>query len=196
MRKILEIGGLVAAAVLIAFGIGAIAMGVDGRSTVQSALEQEKIVGSPDMTPETIAAEAKEAGLASTVALPTCNVAGVPIDSGDRARCFASYMRIHALEATGGLTYSQMPRFATDDGKGTNEPADASKDADGNPVSNPARQIWVTETALSTALNTSFFAEQVAMFSLMVGIALLLVGIGFVVLTFGLHSRHANDEAG
>ena len=66
MRKFFEIGGLVAAAVLMAFGIGAIAMGVNGRSTVQSALEQEKIVGSPDMTPAAIAAEAKEAGLPST----------------------------------------------------------------------------------------------------------------------------------
>ena len=34
-------------------------------------------------------------------------------------------MRIHALEASGGLTYSQMGRFATADGKpaGTNDPA-------------------------------------------------------------------------
>ncbi len=182
MRKILEIGGLVAAAVLIAFGIGAIAMGVDGRSTVQSALEQEKIVGSPDMTPETVAAEAKEAGLASTVALPTCNVAGVPIDSGDRARCFASYMRIHALEATGGLTYSQMPRFATDDGKGTNDAAAATKGPTGKPLDNPARNIWISETALSTALNSSYMASQTALFGVVVGIALLLSGIGFGIL--------------
>jgi hypothetical protein len=182
MRKILEIGGLVAAAVLIAFGIGAIAMGVDGRSTVQSALEQEKIVGSPDMTPEAVAAEAKEAGLASTVALPTCNVAGVPIDSGDRARCFASYMRIHALEATGGLTYSQMPRFATDDGKGTNDAAAATKGPTGKPLDNPARNIWISETALSTALNSSYMASQTALFGVVVGIALLLSGIGFGIL--------------
>ena len=120
MRKIFEIGGFLAAAVLIAFGIGAIAMGVDGRSTVQSTLAQEKIVGSPDMTPAAIAAGAKEAGL-TNVALPTCDVAGVAIDNGADARCFASYMRIHALEATGGLTYSQMPRFASEDGKGTND---------------------------------------------------------------------------
>ena len=182
MRKILEIGGLVAAAVLIAFGIGAIAMGVDGRSTVQSALEQEKIVGSPDMTPEIIAAEAKEAGLPATVALPTCNVAGVPIDSGDRARCFAGYMRIHALEATGGLTYSQMPRFATDDGKGTNDAAAATKGPTGKPLDNPARSIWVSETALSTALNSSYMASQTALFGVVVGIALLLSGIGFGIL--------------
>ena len=185
MRKFFEIGGLVAAAVLVAFGIGAIAMGVSGRSTVQSALEQEKIVGSPDMTPTTIAAEAKEAGLPSTIALPTCDVAGVAIDNGDRARCFASYMRIHALEATGGLTYSQMPRFATEDGKGTNDAAVATKGPTGKPLDNPARSIWISETALSTALNSSYMASQTALFGVVVGIALLLSGFGFAILAIG-----------
>jgi F0F1-type ATP synthase membrane subunit c/vacuolar-type H+-ATPase subunit K len=185
MRKFLEIGGLIAAAVLIAFGIGAIAMGVSGRSTVQSALEQEKIVGSPDMTPTAVAAEAKEAGLPATIALPTCDVAGVAIDTGDRARCFASYMRIHALEATGGLTYSQMPRFASEDGKGTNDAAAAVKTPAGKPMDNPARAIWISETALSTALNSSYMASQTALFGVVVGIALLLSGFGFAILAIG-----------
>ena len=45
--------------------------------------------------------------------------------------------------------------------------------------------MWVTETALTTALNTSFFAERVAYFSIVMGVALLLTGIGFLVLTVG-----------
>ena len=45
--------------------------------------------------------------------------------------------------------------------------------------------MWVTETALTTALNTSYFAERVAYFSIVMGIALLLTGIGFLVLTLG-----------
>ena len=98
------------------------------------------------------------------------------------AKCFADYMRIHALEATGGKTYSQMPQYATDDGKGTSDKAAATKGPNGAPVSNPARQIWVTQTALATALNVSFFAEGVALFAIVVGIALLLVGIGFLVM--------------
>src|SRR5215212_10501423 len=98
MRKILSIGGFVAAAVLVAFGVAAIVMGVNGRSTVQSSLKQEHIVGSPDMTPALIKQEAKKAGLASSVSLPTVSVAGKAIDTGTRARAFASYMRIHALE--------------------------------------------------------------------------------------------------
>src|SRR5829696_9800430 len=99
MRKLFEIGGLVAAAVLIAFGIGAIAMSIDGRSTVRDSLKLEQIVGTPDMTPAAIAVEAKKAGLTG-VDLPTTSVAGKTIDNGARARAFASYMRIHALEAT------------------------------------------------------------------------------------------------
>jgi hypothetical protein len=185
MRKIFEIGGLIAAAVLIAFGVAAIILGVNGRSTVHDSLKQEQIVGSPDMTPSAIAAEAKEAGLSGSVDLPTCDVAGKPVTNGDRARCFASYMRIHALEATGGKTYSQMPRFATADGKGTNDPAKAQKGENGQPVSNAARDIWVTETALGTALNTSYMAEQLSIFGIVVGIALLLSGIGFAVLAIG-----------
>ncbi len=55
----------------------------------------------------------------------------------------------------------------------------------GAPIANGARDTWVTETALSTALNTSFFAEQVALFSMVMGIALLLTGIGFFILTLG-----------
>ena len=62
MRKALEIGGYVAAAVLIAFGIAAIYMGVQGRSTVSDSIKNEQIVGSADMTPSGIAAEAKAVG--------------------------------------------------------------------------------------------------------------------------------------
>ena len=37
MRKVFEIGGLVAGAVLIVFGVVAIVMGVNGRSTVNNS---------------------------------------------------------------------------------------------------------------------------------------------------------------
>src|SRR5215210_6722195 len=120
MRKFFEIGGVVAAAILIAFGIASIVIVVNGRSTVRDSLKQEQIVGSPDMTPAAIATEAKKAGLPNTIVLPTVSVAGKTINNGDRARAFASYMRIHALEATGGLTYSQMGRFMAKEGTPAN----------------------------------------------------------------------------
>ena len=43
MRKWFEIGGIAAAVILIAFGIGAIVMGFNGRDTVRSNLAQEQI---------------------------------------------------------------------------------------------------------------------------------------------------------
>src|SRR5690349_24379443 len=79
MRKLFEIGGLVAAVVLIAFGITAIVMGVNGRSTVRDSLKLEQITGSPDMTPSAIKAEAAKAGLPPTIAFPTKSVAGKAI---------------------------------------------------------------------------------------------------------------------
>ena len=184
-RKALEIGGVLASIVLIAFGIGALVMGLNGRSTVTDNLAAQKIVGTPDMTPAAITAEAKKAGLnVSQIAIPTCSIANKAVDSGSTARCFAQYMNIHTLEATGGQVYSQMPRYATADGKGTNVEAAALK-KNGQPVDNPARNIWVNETALATALNTSYMAQQVALFGVVVGIALLLAGVGFGVLSIG-----------
>jgi hypothetical protein len=113
MRKAFEIGGLVAAAVLIAFGVAAIAMGFSGRSTVNDSLKQEAIVGTPDMTKDAIAAEAKKAGLPASVELPTANIASKAITNGTLARDFAKYMRIHTLEATGGQVYAEMAATST-----------------------------------------------------------------------------------
>jgi hypothetical protein len=181
MRKVLQIGGLVAAVVLIGFGIAAVVIGVNGRQTVQSSLKQEQIVGTPDMTASGIAAEAQKAGLPASISLPTANIAGKAITNGTLARDFAKYMRIHTLEATGGVPYAEMPRYATADGKGTND-ATKALTSKGQPVSNPARDIWVTETALTTALNTSYMAEQLSNFGIVVGIAFILTGVGFGIL--------------
>jgi len=194
MRKFFEIGGILAAVTLIAFGIGALVLGVNGRNTVRDSLRQEQIVGSDNMTPAAIAVRAREAGLPASLELPTVDIAGKPIDTGDRALAFASYIRIDTLMATGGLTYAQMGRFATSDGtaKGTSDPAAALKGPDGEPAANGARNIWVTATALSTALNTSYMAEQTAIFGIVVGIALLLTGFGFAILAIGGSLRNAD----
>jgi hypothetical protein len=196
MRKAFEIGGVVAAAVLIAFGVVAIVMGFNGRSTVTDSLKQENIVGTPDMTPAAIKAEAKDAGLeVSTITFPTKSVAGMKINTGDRAHAFAGYMRIHALEATQGLTYAEMGRFQaqpnapkqfTDGIGGTNDTKYAVTDPKTKqPVDNARRSVWVTETALTTALNASYMASKIALFGVVVGFALLLTGIGFAVLAIG-----------
>ena len=197
-RKLLEFGGFAAGAILVAFGVVAIVMGFSGRATVADSLKLEKITGTPDMTPALIAKEAKDAGL-TNVDLPTVAVAGEAINSGPRARAFASYMRIHALEATGGYTYAQMGRFTAKPGTpkaqlavggGTDNPQYALTDAaTKQPVANGIRNLWVTETALTTALNTSYMADRLGLFGIVVGIALLLSGIGFIVLAFAALHR-------
>jgi len=186
-RKVLEYGGIASGVILIAFGIGAVALSVNGHNTVVDSLKQEKITkeATVGMTPSKIAAEAKDAGLPATIPLPTCSVEGQNIDSSSKARCFAQYMRVHALEASGGLTYSQMGRYAVENGSplGTNDYASAATDPKtGKPLANSARDTWVTETALSTALNVSYMADNLALFGIVVGIALLLSGIGFMIL--------------
>lgn len=196
MRKYFEFGGLVAAAVLIAFGITAVVMGVNGRNTVNHSLANEYIVGSPDMTPSAIKAEAKQAGIYSAVKeWPSKSVANEKINTGDKARAFAGYMRIHALEASGGLTYAQMGRFLakpgtpaklTDGQGGTNIDKYAAVDPKTKqPIDNGRRNVWVTETALTTALNTSYMASQLGLFGIVVGVALLLSGFGFAILAIG-----------
>jgi hypothetical protein len=76
-----------------------------------------------------------------------------------------------------------MPRFIDAKGNPTEDEAAAAIDPEtGGPAENPERDIWVGATAFSTALNTSFFAQQVARFGVAMGIAMLLIGIGFLVL--------------
>jgi hypothetical protein len=119
--------------------------------------------------------------------------AGQQVTTGDQARAFAKIMREHTLESTGGLTYAAMGRFQSaakpDDPAGTSDEEVALKDERGQPVANGARNIWVTETALTTALNASYMAERLSVFGLVVGIALLLTGVGLVILAFAVFGR-------
>src|SRR5919199_4266623 len=99
MGKLFQYGGVVASVILIAFGIGSLAMGVSGRDQVRSDLAREQIVGTPDMA----------------------GVANQKVDTGSEAKQFAAGMRKHTLEATGGQTYAQMGRFLNEAGKPTND---------------------------------------------------------------------------
>ena len=170
MRKLFEIGGVIAGVVLIAFGVAAIVMGVNGRSDVRAAISEQKITATPD------AAEITNGELEP----------GQAIKTGAQARAFADIMEFHALEATEGKRFAEMGRFLTASGEETSDEAAAAKDPKtGQPVENGLRNLWVTETGLSTALNVSYMAEQMALFGIVVGVALLLSGIGFIVLALG-----------
>jgi hypothetical protein len=160
MNNFFRYGGIAASIILIAFGIGSIAVGANGRDQVRSDLAREQIVGTPDST-----------------------IPGQLVNTGAKAQAFAKVMRKHTLEATNGQTYAQMGRYIDANGKPTNDEKVAAKDPKtGAPQANPARDIWVTETALTTALNTAYFAESTSTFVIVMGGALVLVGIGFLVL--------------
>lgn len=177
--KIWEIGGFIAGGLMIVFGVVAIFMGFDGRSTVRDSIKQEQIFfGAVD---DPAVAEHAE------------QWAGEQVLTGDQARAFALIIREHALEASGGLAYAEMGRFVAaddpEDLKGTSDPEAALTDEEGNPVANSARNTWVTATGLSTALNMSFMAERLAIFGIVVGFALLLTGVGLVILALAVFGR-------
>ena len=128
----------------------------------------------------------------TNVEAPDCSVAGKQVEDGNSALCFGRYMRIHALGASSGLTYAQMGQYTakpdapvqfTDFNGGTSDPKYAQTDPNtGRPVSNGTRNTWVTETSLTTALNLAYTASAISLFGIVVGIALLLSGIGFLIL--------------
>jgi hypothetical protein len=184
-RRILEWGGLAAGITLIAFGIGALYMGIDGRNTVRDSIAQEQIYFG-DATDPAVAEHAEQ-------------WAGEQVTTGDQARAFALVMREHTLSSTDGLTYAQMGRFQSaanpQDPKGTSDEAAAAKDEAGAPIANDARQIWVTETGLTTALNMSYMAEQLSVFGIVVGVALLLTGIGLMILALAVLGGRFRKEA-
>lgn len=173
MKKLFAYGGIAASIVLIIFGIGSIAVGALGFNEVRDTIAREQITATDDASE-----------------IPGVNLTpGQKVDTGSEAKEFAEIMRFHTLESTDGLTYAQMGRFQSasnpGDPAGTSDENAAAKDASGEPISNGPRNQWVTETALTTALNTSFLAERIALFSMAMGAALLLTGIGFLVLTLG-----------
>lgn len=177
--KVLKIGGYISGGVLIVFGIVVIVLGIWGFMFTRDHIKEEGIVFGPASDP--------------AVAEHAEKWAGEPVETGSQALAFAEVMREHTLESTNGMTYAEMGRFQSaenpSDPKGTNDEAAAAKDAKGQPISNGARDIWVTETALTTALNMGFMSEMLSIFSIIVGVALLLTGIGLVILAFAVFGR-------
>lgn len=164
MSRFIRYGGIAASIMLIAVGAGSMYAGVNGRDQVRTELAREHIVGTPDST-----------------------IPGQKVDTGTEAQAFADVMRKHTLAATGGQSYADMDRFMGTNGKSTGDEKLAAVDPkSGKPVDNPLRNMWVTETALTTALNTAYFAESVATFVIVIGLALLFSGVGFLILTIRL----------
>jgi hypothetical protein len=181
----LRIGGYAAGAVLIVFGVVVIILGAWGFAFARDHIEREGIVFGPIEDP--------------AVAEHAPDWAEEPVDTGRKALAQAEIMREHTLSNTGGLTYAEMGQYQSasnpDDARGTNDADAAAKDESGEPISNGARNIWVTETALATALDMGFMSEMLSIFSIIVGIALLLTGIGLVLLARAVFRRPTGELA-
>ena len=153
-----------------AFGIGAIAIGATGLNTVRDEIAAQNITATDD------AAELTDGRLEPGQAIKTG--AGGEGVRGHHGAPRARVDRGRAVRRDGPLPDGERARTRATRRSRPRRPT-------GRPVENGLRNLWVTETALTTALNTSFFAERVAVFSIVMGIALLLTGIGFLVLTLG-----------
>ncbi len=87
----------------------------------------------------------------------------------------ADIIRYHTLKATKDKTYAEMPQQVPQ--------VDASGSAvlgkDGKPVMvpNTARNIWVTATTLTTALNQGIMAYMLAVFAILIGVVLIWLGV-------------------
>ena len=177
--RLLRIGGYISGGILIALGLVVIVLGVWGFSFTRDHIEREGITFGPATDPA-VQEHAEQ-------------WAGEPVDTGRKALAQAEIMREHTLSGSGGLTYAQLGRYQSaenpSDPAGTNDEAAAAKDENGDPISNSARDTWVTETALATALDMGFMSEMLSIFSIIVGIALLLTGIGLVILAVAVFGR-------
>ena len=177
--KFLRIGGYLSGAVLILFGIAVVALGIWGFAFTRDHIEREGVSFGSIEDP--------------AVAEHAPDWAGETVDTGRKALAQAEIMREHTLSSTEGLTYAEMGRYQSaenpSDPAGTNDEAAAAKDESGEPISNGARNIWVTETALATALDMGFMSEMLSIFSVVVGVALLLTGIGLVILAKAVFGR-------
>jgi hypothetical protein len=184
-EKRLRIGGYLSGGVLILFGVAVIVLGVWGFAFTRDHIEREGITFGPIEDPA-VAEHAEQ-------------WAGEPVDTGRKALAQAEIMREHTLSNTGGLTYAEMGQYQSaedrSDPMGTNDPEAAAKDESGEPISNGARNIWVTETALATALDMGFMSEMLSIFSIIVGVALLLTGIGLVILAKAVFGRSRFETA-
>ena len=150
----------------VAFAVGGgytIYRGFDARSEVESELKAQNIVTPDD-----------------------ASIPGVVVNDVATARSMAEIIDVHARESSDGLTYAEMGRFMTPDGDpaGTNDPEAAVLNADGDPVSNPARTSAFQASALRTSLFSSVMAFEIS--TLVIGLGLMLVVLGFAIAGVGI----------
>jgi hypothetical protein len=147
---------LVAAILAFTVGLGSIIGGVAGAAYTHSQAVAENVVTPDD-----------------------ASIPGTPVRGPLTMKAQSDVIRGHTLERTEGLAYAELPRSVPQ----VDEAGNAALDENGDPVMvpNTARDLWLTATTLTTALNLGILAYALAAFAVVVG--LVLVASGGVFLT-------------
>jgi hypothetical protein len=156
MKKAFPIALMIFGLVFLAAGAYTVYRGYDARKQVRAELLAQKITTTPD-----------------------ASIPNVPVKDAKTAKAMADIIDKHAREATGGKTYSEMGRFLAKDGTDTSDESLALKDAKGQPVPNPLRNVAFQASALRTSLYTSVMAFNVA--DLVMGLGLMIAVLGLAV---------------
>ena len=154
MKRLLSISSVLA----IVVGVVLVAGGIWGLYFTYKNVVQEKIV-----TPE------------------DASISNQPVRGPFTLKAQANIIRKHTLTSTGGKTFAEMPRQI--------EKLDADGKpilgADGKPVmmANTARDMWITATTLTTALNLGILSFAFSGLVILLGLISLWIGIIFCVLS-------------
>jgi len=163
MKKIFPLALIIFGMVLLAGGGFTLSRGFTARDDIKAELLAQNIT-----TPE------------------DASIPGVRVENAATAKSMAEIINHHALESSGGKTYSEMGRFTALSGvpEGTSNADEAVKGADGKPVANALRNSAFQASALRTSLLTSVMAFGVT--DLVLGLGLLLLALGLAVAGVGV----------
>jgi hypothetical protein len=109
------------------------------------------------------------------------SIPNAPVRDPFTLKAQADVIRKHTLKVTEGKTYAEMPQqVAKLDASGS-----AVLDKDGKPVMvpNAARNIWVTATTLTTALNLGIITYLFSVLVILLGFVSIWTGVVFAALS-------------
>ena len=156
MKKAFPIALMIFGLVFVGAGIFTAAKGYDAKKEVRSELLAQNITTTPD-----------------------ASIPNVRVQDAATAKSMADIIDTHAREATGNKTYAEMGRFLATGGGDTSDEALAVKDASGQPVPNPLRNVAFQANSLRTSLFTSVMAFNVA--DLVIGLGLMIIVLGLAI---------------
>jgi hypothetical protein len=156
MKKAFPVALMLIGLVFLVAGVYTVSKGFDAKNQVRDEMAAQKIVTPDD-----------------------ASIPGVPVVDAATAQSMADIIGVHANEATGGRTFSEMGRFLAVGGGDTSDEAEAMLDEEGNPIANPLRNVAFQASALRTSLFTSVMAFNVA--DLVVGLGIAFAALGFVI---------------